>query len=65
LLLIRLAYEPASACARQLYLRFYEAFAPHGEPNIPVDRLLLQSPQFFLLLQRLRLHANEHQRDHW
>jgi len=30
-----------------------------------VDRLLLQSPQFFLLLQRLRLHANEHQRDHW
>lgn len=50
---------------RQLYERFYDAFAQYGEPNIPVDKTFLQSPHFFELLERLRSYAQQHHRDHW
>ena len=52
-------------CYREMYERFYEAFAQMGEPNIPIDKELMQSPEFYALLDRLRQHAEEHQRDHW
>lgn len=50
---------------RELYGRFFDAFALEGEPNIPIDRQIMQSPEFYLLLERLRQHAELHQRDHW
>ncbi|KAK9867491.1 hypothetical protein WJX84_009338 [Apatococcus fuscideae] len=50
---------------REMYERFYEAFAQMGEPNIPIDKELMQSAEFYALLDRLRQHAEEHQRDHW
>ena len=50
---------------REMYERFYEAFAQMGEPNIPIDKELMQSSEFYALLDRLRQHAEEHQRDHW
>lgn len=36
-----------------------------GEPNIPIDKELMQSAAFFELLDRLKRHSEEHQRDHW
>lgn len=48
-----------------LYERFYDAFADFGEPSIPIDRQLLQSPEFAALLGRLRDYAAEHHREHW
>ena len=54
-----------SCGGRQLYERFYDAFAQYGEPNIPVDKALMQSPEFFALLDRLRSYAEQHHRDHW
>ena len=50
---------------RELYERFFDAFAHEGEPNIPIDRQIMQSPEFYRLLERLRQHAELHQRDHW
>ena len=50
---------------RELYERFYDGFASHGEPNIPFDRTFLQSDPFYALLARLKQHIEEHQRDHW
>ena len=50
---------------RELYERFFDAFALEGEPNIPIDRQIMQSPEFYHLLERLRQHAELHQRDHW
>ncbi len=50
---------------RELYERFYDGFASHGEPNIPFDRTFLQSDPFYALLSRLKQHIEEHQRDHW
>ncbi len=50
---------------RELYERFFDAFAHEGEPNIPIDRQIMQSPEFYHLLERLRQHAELHQRDHW
>lgn len=55
---------PTVGC-RELYERFYEGFASHGEPNIPFDKTFLQSEAFYLLLARLKQHVEEHQRDHW
>ena len=52
------------AC-RELYERFYDGFASHGEPNIPFDKAFLQSNAFYALLSRLKQHVEEHQRDHW
>jgi len=52
-------------CDRELYERFFDAFAHEGEPNIPIDRQIMQSPEFYHLLERLRQHAELHQRDHW
>lgn len=50
---------------RDLYARFYEAFADMGEPNIPIDKTMMRSDAFKELLDRLRQHAEEHYRDHW
>lgn len=50
---------------RELYGRFFDAFALEGEPNIPIDRHIMHSPEFYSLLERLRQHAELHQRDHW
>lgn len=50
---------------RELYERFYDGFAGHGEPNIPFDKAFLQSDPFYALLARLKQHVEEHQRDHW
>ena len=50
---------------RTIYERFYEAFSDSGEPNIPVDKELMKTPEFYSLLDRLRLHAEQHNRDHW
>lgn len=50
---------------RDLYARFYEAFAGMGEPNIPIDQTIMRTDAFRDLLQRLRQHAEEHYRDHW
>ena len=36
-----------------------------GEPNIPIDKALMQSAAFLELLGRLKRHSEEHQRDHW
>lgn len=55
----------ACLACREMYERFYEAFAQMGEPNIPIDKELMQSAEFYALLDRLRQHAEEHQRDHW
>ncbi len=52
------------AC-RELYGRFYEAFSEMGEMNIPVDRTMMLTGAFTDLLERLRMHAEEHFRDHW
>ncbi|KAL4440210.1 hypothetical protein ABPG75_003211 [Micractinium tetrahymenae] len=53
------------ATARELYTRFYDAFESMGEPNIPVDRQIMQSDAFYALLDRLRKYAAVHHRDHW
>ena len=50
---------------RGLYDRFYEAFAHMGEPNIPIDRPFMATPEFLSLLQRLREWSSQHHRDHW
>lgn len=50
---------------RALYERFFEGFAPWGEPNIPIDKPFMASPGFYQLLARLRRHAEQHARDHW
>ncbi len=50
---------------RELYGRFYEAFSEMGEMNIPVDRTMMLTGAFTDLLERLRMHAEEHFRDHW
>lgn len=50
---------------RTLYERFHDAFALEGEPNIPIDRQIMCSEEFFKLLERLRQHSEQHQRDHW
>ncbi|EFN52905.1 hypothetical protein CHLNCDRAFT_138470 [Chlorella variabilis] len=42
----------------ELYSRFYDAFEGMGEPNIPTR-------EFFALLDRLRVYADQHHRDHW
>ncbi|KAL0040507.1 hypothetical protein WJX77_009181 [Trebouxia sp. C0004] len=55
----------AKSDCRDLYERFFDAFAHEGEPNIPIDRQIMQSPEFYHLLERLRQHAELHQRDHW
>ena len=52
------------AC-RSLYPRFYEAFASAGETSMPVDATLLRSDAFYELLARLRLHAAQHDSEHW
>lgn len=54
-----------TSCCRQLYERFHDAFCQYGEPNIPVDKALMQTPEFFALLDRLRSYAEQHHRDHW
>ncbi|GMH33235.1 hypothetical protein BSKO_01069 [Bryopsis sp. KO-2023] len=50
---------------QNLFQRFIEAFSPYGEPNMAVDEELLSTPEFPVLLDRLREHAAVHQRDHW
>lgn len=50
---------------RSLYPRFYEAFASAGETSMPVDATLLRSDAFYELLARLRLHAAQHDSEHW
>ena len=57
--------RPMIMPCRELYERFYDGFASHGEPNIPFDRTFLQSDPFYALLARLKQHIEEHQRDHW
>eukprot|EP00887_Chlorella_sp_A99_P005161 scaffold40.g5161.t1 len=47
------------------FKRFCDAFSPHGELNIPIDRQLMEAPAFLQLLGRLRTHAAQHHRDHW
>ena len=37
------------------YRRFFDAFAEHGEFNMPVDRALLDSAEFPGLLERLKV----------
>jgi hypothetical protein len=48
-----------------MYERFFAAFAAMGEASIPIDRAFMASPGFYELLDRLRRHAEQHQRDHW
>ncbi|EIE26240.1 hypothetical protein COCSUDRAFT_83615 [Coccomyxa subellipsoidea C-169] len=55
----------AKAPATELYERFFDGFAAMGEPNIPIDKALMQSTAFLELLGRLKRHSEEHQRDHW
>ncbi|CAL8470267.1 g9809 [Coccomyxa elongata] len=55
----------AKAPCKELYERFFDGFAAMGEPNIPIDKELMQSAAFFELLDRLKRHSEEHQRDHW
>ena len=50
---------------RSLYPRFYESFASAGETSMPVDATLLRSDAFYELLARLRLHAAQHDSEHW
>eukprot|EP00884_Botryococcus_braunii_P018797 jgi/Botrbrau1/5600/Bobra.97_2s0025.2 len=50
---------------REMCERFYDQFSSKGEPHIPIDRHLLGLPAFQDLLQRLREHCAEHERDHW
>ena len=56
---------PLTHACRELYERFYDGFASHGEPNIPFDKTFLQDNAFYGLLARLKQHVEEHQRDHW
>ncbi|KAK9808905.1 hypothetical protein WJX72_006126 [[Myrmecia] bisecta] len=55
----------AKSDCRALYSRFYDAFSEAGEPNIPIDRELMETGEFRALLDRLRQHAQQHHRDHW
>ena len=56
--------HPGCAC-RDMYERFYDAFSAQGEASIPIDRVFMAAPGFYTLLDRLRRHADQHQRDHW
>ncbi|PSC73461.1 DNA N-6-adenine-methyltransferase (Dam) [Micractinium conductrix] len=51
--------------AKALYSRFHDAFESMGEPNIPLDKQMMQTDAFYLLLDRLREYASQHHRDHW
>ena len=53
------------ACHRDMYERFFDAFSTQGEANIPIDRAFMAAPEFYILLDRLRCQAEQHQRDHW
>jgi hypothetical protein len=53
------------AHCRDLYERFFDGFASMGEPNIPIDKTFMQTSAFYELLERLKRHSEEHQRDHW
>ncbi|KAK9915696.1 hypothetical protein WJX75_002780 [Coccomyxa subellipsoidea] len=55
----------AKAPCKELHERFFDGFAAMGEPNIPIDKALMQSVAFLELLGRLKRHSEEHQRDHW
>ena len=48
-----------------MYERFFSAFAAMGEASIPIDRRFMAGPGFYELLDRLRRHAEQYQRDHW
>ena len=48
-----------------MYERFYHAFSPFGEPNIPIDMTFLCSSSFTELLGRLHAFSKQHYRDHW
>lgn len=48
-----------------MYERFFDAFSTQGEANIPIDRAFMAAPEFYILLDRLRCQAEQHQRDHW
>jgi len=50
---------------QDIYTRFYDVFAEHGEFNMPVDRTFMASPEFEGLLDRLKLVSSEQQRDNW
>jgi hypothetical protein len=50
---------------KNLYPRFYKAFENHGEPNLPVDSVFVQTDAFWSLLDRLGDFAGSHHRDHW
>ena len=54
-----------TAAARELYARFFDAFESMGEPNVPIDKQIMQSDEFYALLTRLRSYAAQHHRDHW
>jgi hypothetical protein len=55
----------AHAGRSEMYGRFYEAFSRWGEPCIPIDQTFMESSPFLDLLDRLRQHAAEYERDHW
>ena len=46
-------------------LRFLDAFQPHGEANVVIDRTMMATPQFCSLLGRLLEAARAASRDHW
>ena len=50
---------------KDLYTRFFDIFAEHGEFNMPVDREFLVGDGFSSLLDRLKLMSSEQQRDNW
>lgn len=55
----------AKADRESLYPKFYSSFEEHGEPNIPIDKSLIQSNEFWALLDRLGDFVGNHHRDHW
>ncbi|KXZ52269.1 hypothetical protein GPECTOR_10g900 [Gonium pectorale] len=48
-----------------LYRRFVDAFSGWGEPNLPIDRAFMESPEFTALLARLTHFTQRHLRDTW
>jgi len=55
----------AKKSCKDIYTRFYDVFAEHGEFNMPVDRTFLAGPEFEGLLDRLKQVSSEQQRDNW
>lgn len=50
---------------KNLYKRFYDAFSPYGECNIPIDSEMVSNPVFYSLISRLEAQARRTERDSW